>query len=514
MSRLFLAPSDSSLNCQTRITRQSRSTQPAYPMTYSKRFFVAAFLLFSSTALAHSQPKAPLAPAPRVTLGEFAARRAALAAASPDGVILAIGAAEPEQDYLTFFQSPNFYYLTGVREPDAVLLGVKKGDNVTWTLFVQPREPSREVWTGRRVGPAAAEARWGVAGRSMLTLNAVLDSVLAPSTTLSVVADMGIPGRQSPHDQALAALQTKHPTIVVKNAASTVMKLRAYKTEAELALIKRATDITVQAHREVARSIAADGFEYEVQAELERVFRKNGAERPSFSSIVGSGPNATTLHYNANDRQMKAGEMVVVDIGASFDGYAADMTRSYPVNGVFTSEQRAVYQLVRDAQMAAERQARAGQRAQLMSDSASAVLAAGLTKLGLIESPDATYDCNADGTTKCKQLSLFYMHGLGHGIGLEVHDPDRYYYDRMLAPGSVFTLEPGVYVRENLLEILPGTARNAALIEKIRTAVGKFANIGVRIEDDYIVTEKGLEWITKGPREIAEIEAAMRKSRM
>lgn len=483
-------------------------------MMYSKRLLMAACFLAGSPDVVISQPKSPAGSAPRVTIGEFAARRAALAAASPDGVILAIGAAEPEQDYLTFFQSPNFYYLTGVREPDAALVGVKKGSTVSWTLFVQPREPSREVWTGKRVGPSAAEARWGVAGRSMQTLNAMLDSVLEPSTIVSVVADMGIPGRQTPHDQALAALQAKHPTIVVKNATSAVLKLRAYKTDAELALIKRATDITVQAHRDVARAIAADGFEYEVQADLERVFRKNGAERPSFSSIVGSGPNATTLHYNANDRQMKAGEMVVVDIGASFDGYAADMTRSYPVSGVFSPEQRAIYQLVRDAQMAAERQARAGQRAQLMSDSASAVLAAGLTKLGLIESPDATYDCNADGTTKCKQLSLFYMHGLGHGIGLEVHDPDRYYYDRMLAPGSVFTLEPGVYVRENLLEILPATTRNAALIEKIRSAVVRFANIGVRIEDDYIVTEKGLEWITKSPREIAEIEAAMRKSRM
>lgn len=457
------------------------------------------------------------APTPRIANDEFARRRAALAAALPgDGALLAIGESEPEKDYLHFFQSSNFLYLTGVREPDAMLLGIKQRDTTRWVVFVQPREPSREVWTGRRVGPDAALETWGVAGRTASELATVLDSLAANGvTTLHLVADQGMPSRPTPADQFVSAFKAKYPAATVKNASGAVLKLRAYKSDAELALIKRATDITVQAHRDAARAISANGYEYEVQADLERVFRKHGADRPSFASIIGSGPNATTLHYNANNRQMKAGEMVVVDIGASYDGYAADMTRSYPVNGVFTAEQRAVYQVVRDAQAAAERQAKAGRPARGMSDSASAVLAAGLTKLGLIEAPDATYDCSTDGATKCRQLSLFYMHGLGHGIGLEVHDPDRYSYDdRTLQPGSVFTIEPGIYVRENVLDILPKTPRNAQLVEKIRAAVTAYRNIGVRIEDDYIVTANGLEWITKSPREIAEIEAMMKKTRM
>jgi Xaa-Pro aminopeptidase len=207
--------------------------------------------------------------------------------------------------------------------------------------------------------------------------------------------------------------------------------------------------------------------------------------------------------------------MVVIDIGASFNGYAADMTRAYPVSGTFTPAQRAIYQLVRDAQMAGERQAKPGTPMRRMNDSASAVLAAGLTRLGLIDAPDATYDCGPDGKATCSQLSLFYMHGLSHGIGLEVHDPDQYDFGpRTLQVGSVFTIEPGLYVRENLLEILPKTPRNAEWIARRGDTVGRFQNIGVRIEDDYLVTPTGLEWLTKGPREAAEIEQAMKRLRM
>jgi Xaa-Pro aminopeptidase len=326
---------------------------------------------------------------------------------------------------------------------------------------------------------------------------------------MSVVASLGSPERKSLDDQFIASVMSKHPAVQVQNAAAKVSQLRAFKTAPELALIKRATAVTVDAHAEAAKAVRPKGNEYEVDAVVSYTFRRNGAERSSFASIVGSGPNATTLHYNANDRQMQPGEVVVVDIGASVEGYSADMTRTYPVNGTFSAEQRAVYQVVRDAQAAAERQAKIGARANLMSDSASAALAAGLAKIGLIESPTATYDCSADGSRKCSQLSLYYMHGLGHGIGLEVHDPDRYYLEGVLGDGSVFTLEPGIYVRENLLDILPKTSRNAQLAAKLRPVLERYRNVGVRIEDDYVVTSKGLEWITRSPREIAEIEALM-----
>jgi len=170
-----------------------------------------------------------------------------------------------------------------------------------------------------------------------------------------------------------------------------------------------------------------------------------------------------------------------------------------------------VYEIVRAAQAAAERQAKLGATARLMTDSSSAVLAAGLAKLGLIESPTATYDCAVgDAPRKCPQYRMYYMHGIGHGIGLEVHDPDQYYFTKTIAPGSAFTIEPGIYVREQVLEEMPDSPGNRATAAKLRAAVSTYKNIGVRIEDDYIATDKGVEWISRAPREIEEVEAAMR----
>ncbi|MEO7965720.1 MAG: M24 family metallopeptidase, partial [Gemmatimonadaceae bacterium] len=234
-------------------------------------------------------------------------------------------------------------------------------------------------------------------------------------------------------------------------------------------------------------------------------------ERPAYSSIVGSGPNSTTLHYNKDDKFVQSGEVIVMDVAAQYGGYAADITRSFPVSGTFTVDQKALYQVVRDAQSAAERNAKPGTRASVMNDSAKNVIANGLAKLGLIESADATYDCGtAQQARQCPQYSLYYMHGLGHGIGLEVHDPDQFYFTGVIAAGSAFTIEPGIYVRGNLLDIIPKTPRNAQLVGKIAPAVKKFADVGVRIEDDYLVTDQGLEWVSCGlPREAEEVEALM-----
>jgi Xaa-Pro aminopeptidase len=260
------------------------------------------------------------------------------------------------------------------------------------------------------------------------------------------------------------------------------------------------------------RQIASGQNEFETQALIEYTFRRNGADRPSFATIVGSGPNSTTLHYNADDRFMEAGDVVVMDVGSSYLGYAADVTRTVPVSGTFTAEQRQIYQIVRDAQAAAERQLKPGAPVDRMRDSATAVIAAGLTRLGLIESPTATFECETGGARgSCPQHFMYYMHGLGHGIGLDVHDPDQYYVTGKIEAGSAFTIEPGIYVRANLLEILPDTDRNRAMIAKIRPAVQRFANIGIRIEDDYVVTDRGVEWISKAPREIDEVEASMRE---
>ena len=451
---------------------------------------------------------------------EFASRREALLRKVGDGVIVAFGAHEPAQDFLSFFQAPSFYYLTGLREPDAALVMVKKNGQVSATMFVQPRLPAREVWTGSRMGTSAVEKLTGIRGRSSEQLPAVLDSLAGSGQQFLVIGDVaayeaesqGQTAVRTADDQLLDRIKAKHPTLRITPVNDVVEQLRGTKSPAELSLIKQAVEITVLAQKE-AISALTDGInEFELQALIEYTFRRNGADRPAFATIVGSGPNSTTLHYNRDDRFIDINDMVVMDIGASYKGYAADVTRTVPASGHFSPSQRDIYQLVRDAQAAAERQAVPGAPARLMNDSANAVIAAGLARLKLIDSPNATYDCSAGPTPReCPQYRLYYMHGIGHGIGLEVHDPEQYYYTARLLPGSAFTIEPGIYVREHVLEEMPDTPRNREIASRLRQFVTFYKNIGVRIEDDYAVTDRGVERLSAGaPREIPELEALMK----
>jgi Xaa-Pro aminopeptidase len=461
---------------------------------------------------------APHSAGAQITQSEYASRRAALASLVGDGVLVALGSPEPEEDYISFYQNSTFKYLTGFDEPDAALVFDVKGGKIVSTtqLYVQPNDPSREVWTGARPGLAGAKAL-GFEPHLIASLSASLDSLLTRNgaTTLNVIGDYS-PGNAvlTPDDQFVRALAARHPSVTIRSANPAVYQLRRVKTPAELDLIRKAVAITVDAEREAMRALEPGQNEFETQALIEYTFRRNGADRPSFSTIVGSGPNSTTLHYNADDRFFEKGDVIVMDIGASYRGYSADVTRTAPVSGTFTADQRAIYQAVRDVQATGERQAKLNAFGRVMSDSASAAMGAALTRLGLIESPDSTYDCDASGT-RCRQTYLYYMHGLGHGIGLDVHDFGAAGAGGggglRLVPGSAFTIEPGIYVRGNLLDIIPRTPRNLAMIEKIRPAVERYRNIGIRIEDDYIMTEAGVEWISRAPREISEIEALMRE---
>ena len=460
-------------------------------MPVRRLLILAAFLL----ATAPSVTAAQIAPA------EFAARREKLVNALGDGIFVLQGADEPAEDYLSFWQSPDFEYLTGLREPGAAMILARIGGSVTQFLFTEEKNPAREVWTGARLGPDRAGAMTGMTGRRIGDFQHVLDSLVAATPVKVFVVG---------NDKAGAALKAKAPQLAYGDARNQLQRLRGTKSEAELACLRKAIQVTNEAQKLAMRAVRPQASEFEVQGLIEYTFRRNGADRPSFGTIVGSGPNSTTLHYNANDRTMNAGEVVVMDIGASYRGYAADVTRTVPVSGTFSTEQRAVYQVVRDAQAAAEKEAVIGARAKGMSEVAAATLAAGLAKLGLIESPTATYDCSADGARQCDQLRLYYMHSLGHGIGLEVHDPEQYYFTGMIAAGSAFTIEPGIYVRENLLQILPRTPRNERFINAVRATHDRYKNIGVRIEDSYVVSATGVEWVSRVPREIDEVEAMMK----
>lgn len=471
---------------------------------------VARSLVLRSAVLVGAAVAGARPAAAQVTQAEYAGRRAAFAAALPEGVTFALGAPAPTADYLAFAQWSRFVYLTGFREPGAALVVVKRGVRATPTLFVPPSDPAREVWTGRRAGLAGAARLSGLPTRPATELRKVLDSLAAAGLRLHQVADLPEVGEMPASEQLFVRRLAGGRAGVDAAPTRIVDRLRGTKSEAELDLIRRAAAITADAQR-AAMAVARPGVnEFELQATIEYVFRRDGADRPSFASIVASGPNATTLHYGANDRFTDAGDLVVMDVGASYRGYAADVTRTVPVSGTFTAEQRAVYQLVRDAQRAAESRARLGATKWALEDTAATTIAGGLARLGLIESPDATYDCERPG--RCPQFTLYYMHGLGHGIGLDVHDPDQY-DDARIAPGSAFTIEPGVYVRANLLEILPDTPRNRALIERIRPAVERYRDVGVRIEDDYVATASGVEWISRAPREADEIEAALASPR-
>lgn len=448
---------------------------------------------------------------------EYAARRAALGLLAGDAAILVLGAGEPLRDFETFAPSAQLRYLTGWKHPNAALLIVREGGKQRDVLFVPARSPAQEVWTGIRPSLADASTMTGLATRNISELTAAIDSVLATKLPIRLVGELD--GQTGPTGDAvssaqalLRSLRARRPDVPVTDGNDLVLHLRRRKSPAEIALLRTSIRLTVLAHEEAMRMAAPGWNEFEVQALVEYIFRRGGAERPSFTSIVGSGDNATTLHYWQNDRAMQDGELAVMDIGASYAGYAADVTRTLPIGGRFSTEQRAIYDLVRRAQLGAELVTRVGAQTMTAGVAARDSLAAGLARLGLIDSATARYDCDAKATAQCRQVGLFYMHALGHGIGLDVHDPDISDTTNWQA-GSVVTIEPGIYVRRNLAEVLPDTPQNRALLARIAPTVAKYAGIGVRIEDDYLLSDAGLEWLSKLPRESADVEAAMRTPR-
>lgn len=457
---------------------------------------------------------APLAA--QIPQAEFATRREALVERLNDGAILVLAAAEPALDYMPWGQSRSFLYLTGFREPDATLLLARVNGTLRATLFVSPRDPAQEVWTGARLGVDGVRPAMGIDGRDLQQLRAAVDSVLKSDTKLYVVGDFSGEGTNlSPHEQFVNALKAQFPNRRITSGNAAVETLRGKKSDAEFERLRIAAEISARGHL-AAFALAQPGIgEWELQAAAERMWRAESGDLPGYASIVGSGPNATTLHYNVNTRVAEAGDVVVMDMATAFDGYSADITRTIPVSGRFSPAQREVYDVVLAAQKAAEREVAPGARSAVMTAAATAELARGLTRLGLIDSPTASYDCGtAQRPRRCTQLSLFYMHGLGHGIGLDVHDPDQYYETGVIGVGSAFTIEPGIYVRSSLPEILAKTPDNTAYLARTARAFERYKGIGVRIEDDYLVTARGVERPSAiVPREADEVERLMQQPR-
>jgi Xaa-Pro aminopeptidase len=457
-----------------------------------------------------------------ITQAEYAARRTALTSAVDSGVFVAFGAREPVDHYPPFAQRAPFRYLTGFLAPDAALVIVKRGGRTTTTLFIQGSNPRREFYTGTRMRPDGVRAETGMDGQVNERLVPTLDSLAASGLGFWIVSDAESDEFIQPDSLSFGSMTTRHlvtahPFLAVHDATRTLDSLRARKSPAEIALLKRAAAISTLGHLAAPSAIGPGRNEGEVQAIMEYTFRRNGGDRPAYASIVGSGVNSTTLHYDRDERVMRAGEVILMDVASSYQGYAADVTRTLPVSGTFTADQRAIYQIVRTAQAAGERQVRPGVKASTEVDSIRAVVGAGLARLGLVDSTTALIDAPmgfCGRTTECRQMTLFMPHGPGHGLGLDVHDPAQWYYGPgVFGAGDAFTIEPGIYIRPGITDILPDTPRNRAYVARVRPLLDRYANIGVRIEDDYVVTDTGVERLSLAPREVQEIEDLMKHRR-
>ena len=455
----------------------------------------------------------------QIPASEFAARRDSLAAHVRDGVVVAFGGRTPVSDYGPFYQLPAFHYLTNFDEPDAAMVMVVRSGHPSTTLFLTPIEPRSAFYNGRRPDSAAVVRTMGVNARAFSSLRGVVDSLAAAGLPFYSVGDQA--GSDFVQEDSLTrggqffrALGERHSSLVLHNGQPMVDALRAKKSAGEIALLKKAADISSLGHR-AAMTIAQPTKEYEIQAALEYEFMRLGGARPSYGSIVGGGVHGTQLHYMRDRGDVKPGDIVVMDAATEYEGYAADVTRSIPVSGTYTPAQRDIYQLVLDAQLAAERNSKPGMLASAASDSSFDIRARGLAKLGLIEGVDAQIDMPwrtncAQNPKSCRESMFWMIHGISHGLGLEVHDPAQFYTgDGRFKEGDAFTIEPGIYISTSALDALPDTPRNRQFIAKVKSAVQKYENTGVRIEDDYIITAKGLERISTAPREIAEIEALM-----
>lgn len=483
-------------------------------------------------------PKAP--PAPKFTEverhAELARRRAAVAAKMADNSIMVLFSAEPklyanDVDYV-YRQENNLYYLTGLKQDGATLVITKTGGTVTETLFLPKRVALREAWEGKMY---SREQATQVSGLKRIVdaseKDAMLQAVKSRSTFTSKDGSVTISGAPTlylllPEDRpnqpdengrrefrVESDFSKELTEYKVENAQPIFAGLRHIKSPYELKLLQHAIDITTEAQLRSMAMVGRAQWEYEVHAEVEYTFRRRNADFWGYPSIVGCGSNATTLHYVESQSPIKKGELLLMDVGAEYEHYTADVTRTYPVNGKFSKEQAEIYQIVYDAQEAVAKATKPGVSWRSLNTTSREVIKAGLAKLGLVTAPNATYQMTGrDGKLiEVDQAQLWNFHGLGHWLGMNVHDVGD--YGAPLKAGMVYTNEPGIYIREDALDYMPDTPANKAFKDKIRQAFEKYKTIGVRIEDDMLVTETGVEWMTaKLPRKISDIEAFMAKA--
>jgi Xaa-Pro aminopeptidase len=425
----------------------------------------------------------------------FIQRRARLAQKIGHGVAIVPTAPERTRNrdaHYPYRYDSYFYHLTGFTEPEAVLV-VIAGDRPKTILFCREKNSEREIWDGFRYGPDVARERFGFdEAHTIQRLDALMPDLLVdqPALYCHLGADGAWDARvlswvNSVRERVRTGVAAPRDIADVRTLLD---DMRLIKDGHELATMRRAGDISAGAHVRAMRAARPGRGECEIEAELLHEFRRHGSQAPAYTSIVAAGANACVLHYVANDATLQDGDLLLIDAGCELDGYASDITRTFPVNGRFSGPQKAVYELVLAAQAAAMAEVKPGKRWNEPHDAAVKVLAQGMLDLKLLSG-------SLDEVLEKETYRQFYMHRTGHWLGLDVHDAGDYKRDgqwRTLEPGMVLTVEPGCYIRP---------AHNVPVT---------YVNIGIRIEDDVVVTADGHEVLTSGvPKSAADIERLM-----
>jgi Xaa-Pro aminopeptidase len=391
-------------------------------------------------------------------------------------------------------QDSNFFYLTGFNEPESICVFAPDHPEHKYVLFVRPRDREREIWTGKRAGVEGAKQEYAAdAAYSLEDLDKELPKYFENVEKIhySLGSDDGM-------DKRVMGLlmqfrgkryESSSGPVSIVDPAEIVRNMRAIKDDHEIELMRRAAEISAEAHIAAMKSIKPRMYEYEIQAIIEYTFLKNGAI-PSYPTIAGAGANATCLHYDSNDCVISDGSLLLVDAGAEYQHYSGDITRTYPANGKFSPLQKELYTIVLDAQIAAIEAIKPGAKMDEYHEKAVQVIADGLMDIGLLKG-------EREKIIEEKEYSKFYMHNTGHWIGLDTHDVGMRKIDneaRPFKPGMVVTVEPGLYIAEDMEEVDE-----------------KYRGIGIRIEDDVLVTADGREVLTKKvPKKIEDIEELIR----
>ena len=397
-----------------------------------------------------------------------------------------------------FRQDSDFWYLTGFPEPDAIAV-ITKANKVNYTLYVRPRDPVMETWFGRRQGVDGAVKNYK-AERSYpidkfaADLGKILDGYdkLYYRFALDAALDQQILGYF--RGQRVARIKTAYPPHTIIDPTPIIGEMRLHKSDKEVALMQKAATIAAEAHILAMKKVRPGMNESQVESLMEAYMRDQGASGVAYNSIIGGGDNATILHYVENNMPLKDGDLILIDAGAEVEGYASDITRTFPVNGKYTKAQREVYDVVLDVQLKCIDFTVVGNTHQKRQEYSIELLTEGMKQLGLLKGK--TKDL-----IKKKSYMKYYMHGVGHWLGLDVHDAGRYFVDQQAkqskpyAPGMVLTVEPGLYIPPN-----------------DKSAPAKYRGIGIRIEDDVLVTKDGnLNLTAKVTKDPDEIEALMQK---